>query len=110
MTIESAILKNIENLPDSVKEAVFIYTEFLAHQYRKQNLEEVKQDTEDNQPVVIEGTFRLPLPADFDRPIESMSVEQRALLEKKYGYGSLAGKITMSDDFDEPLEDLKDYM
>ena len=30
--------------------------------------------------------------------------------EEKYGYGSLAGKITMSDDFDEPLEDLKEYM
>lgn len=92
MTIESAILKNIENLPDSVKEAVFIYTEFLAHQYRKQNLEKTEHDSEDNQPVFIEGTFRLPLPADFDRPIESMSAEQRAFLEKKYGYGSLAGK------------------
>ena len=30
--------------------------------------------------------------------------------EEKYGYGSLAGKITMSDDFDEPLEDLQEYM
>ena len=103
-------MKNIENLPNSVKEAVLIYTEFLAHQYHKQNLEEVKQDSEDNQPVFIEGTFRLPLPADFDRPIESISVEQREFLEKKYGYGSLAGKITMSDDFDEPLEDMKRYI
>jgi hypothetical protein len=110
MTIESAILKNIENLPDSVKEAVFIYTEFLAHQYRKQNLEEIKQDSEDDQPVSIEGAFKLPLPADYDRPTESMSAEQKATLDKRYGYGSLAGKITMADDFDEPLEDLKDYM
>ena len=110
MTIESAILKNIENLPESVKEAVFIYTIFLAHQYRKKNPEKTEQDSEDNQPVFIEGTFRLPLPADFDRPIESMSAEQRALLEKKYGYGSLAGKITMADDFDGPLEDLRDYI
>jgi hypothetical protein len=110
MTIESAILKNIENLPESVKEAVFIYTEFLAHQYRKQSLEQTKQDSEDRQTVSIEGAFKLPLPADFDRPIESMDAEKKALLEKKYGYGSLAGKITMSDDFDEPLEDLKDYM
>jgi hypothetical protein len=30
--------------------------------------------------------------------------------EKSHGYGSLAGKIIMSDDFDEPLEDLKEYM
>jgi len=26
------------------------------------------------------------------------------------GYGSLKGKIWMSDDFNEPLEDFKDYM
>lgn len=26
------------------------------------------------------------------------------------GYGSLKGKIWMSEDFDEPLEDFKDYM
>jgi hypothetical protein len=28
----------------------------------------------------------------------------------KYGYGSLAGKITMSEDFDAPLEDFAEYM
>lgn len=38
--IESAILKNIEKLPESVKNAVFLYTEFLASQYYKDtNLE-----------------------------------------------------------------------
>lgn len=26
------------------------------------------------------------------------------------GYGSLKGKVWMSDDFNEPLEDFKDYM
>jgi Protein of unknown function (DUF2281) len=30
--------------------------------------------------------------------------------DQLYGYGSLAGKIIMSDDFDEPLEDLREYM
>ncbi|MBF2088181.1 MAG: DUF2281 domain-containing protein [Synechococcales cyanobacterium K44_A2020_017] len=42
--------------------------------------------------------------------MELLDTEQKAALEKKYGYGSLAGKIIMSDDFDEPLEDLEDYM
>ena len=28
----------------------------------------------------------------------------------KRGFGSLKGKIWMSDDFDEPLEDFKEYM
>jgi Protein of unknown function (DUF2281) len=30
--------------------------------------------------------------------------------ENLYGYGILAGKIIMSDDFDQPLDDLKEYM
>lgn len=30
--------------------------------------------------------------------------------KKRNGFGILKGKIWMSDDFDEPLEDLKDYM
>ncbi|MCG5058645.1 MAG: DUF2281 domain-containing protein [Limnoraphis sp. WC205] len=30
--------------------------------------------------------------------------------EKHHGYGSWAGQIIMSDDFDQPLEDLKEYM
>jgi Protein of unknown function (DUF2281) len=31
-------------------------------------------------------------------------------LKQPHGYGSWAGQIVMSDDFDEPLEDLKEYM
>ncbi|MEG4500371.1 DUF2281 domain-containing protein [Microcoleus sp. F10-C6] len=31
-------------------------------------------------------------------------------LEQPHGYGSWAAQIVMSDDFDEPLEDLKEYM
>lgn len=30
--------------------------------------------------------------------------------ERIHGYGSWAGQIVMSDDFDQPLEDLKEYM
>jgi hypothetical protein len=29
---------------------------------------------------------------------------------KRNAYGSLKGKIKMADDFDEPLEEFKDYM
>ncbi|NEO40003.1 MAG: DUF2281 domain-containing protein [Moorea sp. SIOASIH] len=31
-------------------------------------------------------------------------------METTQGYGSWAGQIIMSDDFDEPLEDLAEYM
>lgn len=29
---------------------------------------------------------------------------------KKYGYGSLAGKLVVPDDFDDPLEELLEHM
>lgn len=75
MTIETAILKNIEKLPESVKKAVFDYTEFLVARY----VEEVSK-TETEKPA------------------------------KRGGLRIWKGKIWMSDDFDEPLEDFKDYM
>lgn len=31
-------------------------------------------------------------------------------IDQTHGYGSWAGQIIMSDDFDEPLEDMKEYM
>jgi len=72
MMIETAILKNVEKLPESVKQAVLDYTEFLVNRYE----------------------------------------EEAAKTEKapRGGLGIWKGKIWMSDDFDEPLEDLKDYM
>lgn len=32
------------------------------------------------------------------------------VMDKRNGYGCLKSKISMSEDFDEPLDDLKDYM
>jgi galactose-1-phosphate uridylyltransferase len=31
-------------------------------------------------------------------------------IEQVHGYGSWAGQIIMSDDFDQPLEDMKEYI
>lgn len=73
MTIESAILKNIEKLPDSVKNAVLLYTEFLASQYHKDNSEEI--DIVPPKPRLagsMKGTFVLPLSDDFDEPLEDL--------------------------------------
>ncbi|MEG5033992.1 type II toxin-antitoxin system VapB family antitoxin [Microcoleus sp. AT3-D2] len=73
MMIETAILKNLEKLPESVKQAVLDYIEFLVNRYAQ----------------------------------EPPKTEKAA---KRGGLGIWKGKIWMSDDFDEPLEDLKDYM
>lgn len=71
--IENAILNNVEKLPESVKQSVLDYTDFLVNRYA----------------------------ADAD---STSKAPQRG------GLGIWQGQIWMSDDFDEPLEDLKDYM
>ncbi len=71
--LEHEILKNIEKLPESVKQAVFDYTDFLVKRYAE-------------------------------------SPQNQVETAKRGGLGIWQGKIWMSDDFDEPLDDLKDYM
>ena len=107
MTMETAILENIKQLPDDIKKSVFLYTEFLVSQLSNKSLEkvEIQPPKKRNLFGSMKGTFVLPLPDDFNDPIEDF--EQS---EEKYGYGSLAGKITMSEDFDAPLEDFAEYM
>jgi hypothetical protein len=48
--------------------------------------------------------------SDFDEPLEFAQQPKRSAEKKDYrGYGSLKG-LWMAPDFDEPLEDFKDYM
>lgn len=63
-----------------------------------------------------DGTLHLPLPAAW----RGQAIRVRAELEPVgeapekgsvlKGFGCLKGKLRMSPDFDEPLEDFKDYM
>ena len=68
-----------------------------------------------------DGTLHLPLPAEWRK----LSIRVKAELEpveaaaqpppgdetgSLKGFGALRGKIRMAPDFDEPLEDFKDYM
>ncbi|WP_413160199.1 DUF2281 domain-containing protein [Capilliphycus salinus ALCB114379] len=72
MTLESTILKNISKLPESIKQSVLLYTEFLVSQYAKETPEEPVEAIP-NKPRLagsMKGTFVLPLPDDFDEPLE----------------------------------------
>ena len=80
MTIETAILDNVEKLPEAIKQSVLLYTEFLANQYGK------SFESNESLKILLDPS-----------PVH-------------YGFGSLAGQIIMSNDFDDPLEDLQDYM
>jgi hypothetical protein len=66
-----------------------------------------------------DGTLHLPLPAELRhgkievtatlKPANGASAASSSQTALK-GFGCLRGKISMSPDFDEPLEDFKDYM
>lgn len=40
---------------------------------------------------------------------ESMPIHEESLTQKRQG-GSMKGEVWMADDFNEPLDDLKEYM
>ena len=64
-----------------------------------------------------DGTLHLPLPSAWRKlpirikaelePAQPPSTQDHSSLK---GFGCLRGKISMSPDFDEPLEAFKDYM
>lgn len=93
--VQPIILEKLEELPEQLQAEVLHYIEFLLEKHtKKTTLEEIPKQP--NLASSMKGRFRLPLPEDGDT--------------SKYGYGSLTGQIEMSDDFNEPLEDLQDYM
>lgn len=107
MTVSAELLETLTQMPEYLQQEVLHYAKYLNEKYS--HTQTTKQPKK-RRSGILKGTFKLPLPEDFNVPMELLDDEQKAALEKKYGYGSLAGKIKMSDDFDEPLEDLKDYM
>jgi sugar-specific transcriptional regulator TrmB len=82
MMTKPTISEKYEALPESLKTEVDHYIEFLLEKYVNPTSSSAQDEKDEN-------------PEN---------------LEKSHGYGSLAGQIIMSDDFDEPLEDLKEYM
>lgn len=68
-----------------------------------------------------DGTLHLPIPPEWRdqaikvkaeiEPVSATSDVAKVGIRKDLeGFGCLLGKIGMSPDFDEPLEDFKDYM
>lgn len=58
-----------------------------------------------------DGSVHLPLPPELRRtPVKVTATLEAASLAGRPRFGCLAGKIELAPDFDEPLEDFKDYM
>ena len=85
--IDQDIKDLLKQLPESLKLEVLQYTEYLVSKYGNQN------NLTDN---------------SLDK--NNSNSNEATPNEEKHGYGSLAGKIKMSDDFDEPLEEFDEYM
>jgi Protein of unknown function (DUF2281) len=85
--VQAAILEKLEQLPEALQTEVLHYIEFLAEKYAKKIPTQV------------------PLIEDEEQPTGPESEKK-----KRGGLGILKGKIWMAEDFDEPLEDMKEYM
>ena len=88
--IQPTLLKKLEVLPESLQTEVLHYVEFLLEKHLK------------NKPPSL-----FDLRQKLQQELGQLTPEEA---EKRYGYGSLKGQIIMSDDFDDPLEDLAAYM
>jgi hypothetical protein len=106
-TVDEGLSKILASMSATLKLEILHYAEYLSQKNAGKDILTSQNDSEFSQQQQVNSktlfgsmkeTFVLPLHDDFDET------------EEKYGYGSLAGKITMSDDFDEPLEDLQEYM
>ncbi len=67
--IENAILKTLVKLPDSLKQEVLHYAEFLSEKYT-QKLPANKVSLKKRRAGTLKGMFKLPLADDFDEPLE----------------------------------------
>ncbi len=61
-----------------------------------------------------DGTLHLPVPEAWRKlsirvTAELEPVEKTEMVPSLKGFGCLQGKISMAQDFDEPLEDFKEY-
>ena len=70
-------------------------------------LEKLQDLSEDLQSEVLQYVELLLQAKQISHSIQSA---ERLELNPQHGYGSWEGQIIMSDDFDEPIEDLQDYM
>ena len=103
--ITSQVMEQLEQLPESLQAKVLDYVKSL----QQANIEETETILElpikKRRSGILKGTFVLPLPEDFDQPLEDLVEEQGSIetvSQKRGGLGILKGKIWMSEDFDEP--------
>lgn len=100
----TALYSKFEALPDNLQQQVLDYIEFLLSRESKsrKSKKSAKQ---------VSGEATPASDSDPDKQLEHFkqptSTPKKPL---KAGFGGAKGMFVMADDFDEPLEDFKDYM
>lgn len=102
MSTKTELLQKVEVMPEHLRVKLLRYAENLIEKNSQTYSIDKPKSSNLDLLISMKEIFPLPLIEDFDGSLVG--------LDEKYGYGSLAGKIIISDDFDEPLDDLKDYM
>ena len=69
--IQSVILEKLEELPESLQTEVLHYIEFLIEKYAQKNPQE-KPTKKRRVAGTMAGLIIMPLPDDFDEPLEDM--------------------------------------
>lgn len=69
MTVDTEILQTITQMPEPLKQEVLHYAKYLIENYSESKSGE-KQLAQKRRAGILKGTFVLPLPDDFDEPLE----------------------------------------
>jgi len=74
MTIETELLQTLSRMPEQLKQETLRYAKYLIDNH-SETMAEPHPNQAQNQPSkrrsgILQGTFVLPLPDDFDEPLE----------------------------------------
>jgi hypothetical protein len=97
----NVLIEKLEKLPVGLQKEVEVFIDFLT--FRNEN----QQEHIFNNGLSPQNSFQEENSLLKPTIVEESGFEKPKL---KREFGGLKGQIWMSDDFDEPLEDFKDYM
>jgi len=71
MTVDAEILQTLVKMPEPLKKELLHYAKYLMENYSETGYD-VKPPQKKRRSGILKGTFVLPLPDDFDEPLEDM--------------------------------------
>lgn len=71
MTVDGEILQAVTQMPEPLKQELLHYARYLIENYTPANAEE-KKAAKKRRSGILKGTFVLPLPDDFNAPLDDL--------------------------------------